>query len=663
MAQMRWRRLPGAAPRSRWRFRALLLLAVAPSIGAAQAVDKPSPHPYRLTEQRAPCRDHSPERQLFFGDLHVHTAFSYDAVIYGTRNKPADAYRYARGEPMGLHPYDSDGKPLASHRLRQPLDFAAVTDHAETMGLAPVCLTPGAPGYGQWECRLLRSVPWLPSFMPRLLLLLAVRNPQQVPPMCGDANKYCAPHAAGVWQQIIQAAENAYDRSADCDFTSFIAFEWSGSSSLDSNLHRNIIFRNSDLGTVSKPPPGQADIHSPEALRDALERDCLSRPGCDALSIPHNSNLSGGAMFPLGARGAQLSAGEARRWARFEPLLEVMQHKGDSECWFGADELCRYEKLPYGSFRDGKSYSFGGDVPQPKGATGFARTVLAEGLRHERRIGVNPWRFGLLAATDTHLATPGAVEEDDYPGHVNIGRPERLPDAILFNPGGLAGVWAEENTRDALFSALRRREVYGTSGPRMKLRFFGGWDYPDSLCGEADFVRLGYVGGVPMGGELPPRPAAAGAPVFAVRARRAADVSGHVATPLQRVQIIKGWVDGSGEPRSRVYEVAGSPDNGAAVDTATCQRSGAGHNGLCAVWRDPDYQPSQRAYYYARAVENPSCRWHGHACLAKGVDCSAPDTVPRALRACCDARYDKAQQERAWSSPIWLAPQAGRGPA
>ncbi len=627
-----------------------LLFAVLPSITMAQSAAPQLPA-YQRTEQRAPCRDHRPERQVFFGDLHAHTAFSYDAVIYGTRNKPAAAYRYARGERIGLHPYDSAGQPLASHQLREPLDFVAITDHAETMGLAPVCITPGVAGYGQWQCRLLRAVPKLPHFMPRVLLLLAVRNPQELPTMCGDDNEYCAPHAPGVWQETIQAAENAYDRSEDCEFTSFIAFEWSGSLQ-DSNLHRNVIFRNSELGTLSNPPPGQAQLRTPEDLHSALEQDCLLRPGCDVLAIPHNSNLSGGVMFPM---GAQLSATQAQRWANMEPLLEVMQHKGDSECWFGADPLCEYEKLTFGNFSDGKAQSFGVDVPTPTGVTGFARTVLAEGLRHEQRMGVNPWRFGLLAATDTHLATPGAVEEDDYPGHINSGRSDRLPDAINFNPGGLAGIWAEENTRDALFTALRRREVYGTSGPRMKVRFFGGWDYPNSLCDAPDFARRGYDGGVPMGANLPPRPVGGGVPTFAVLAQRAADVDGHLATPLQRVQIIKGWVDGSGEPHSRVYEVIGDPDSGA-VDTATCQRSGTGHDRLCAVWRDPDYQPGQRAYYYTRAVENPSCRWHAHVCLAKGVDCSAPDTVPKALRACCDGSYNKAQQERAWSSPIWLSP-------
>ncbi len=660
----RWgsRRAPNGA---RSLFVALLLVAWLLPIGAVRAADSPPHRFYQLSEQREPCRDYRPERQVFYGDLHVHTAFSYDAVIYGTRNKPADAYRYARGERMGIHPYDRDGKPLASHQLRQALDFTAVTDHAETMGLAPVCLTPGAPGYGQLQCRLVRAVPWLPPFMPRVLLLLLVRHSQrELPPMCGEDGAYCRPHAAGVWQQIVQAAENAYDRSADCSFTSFVGFEWSGSLA-DSNLHRNIIFRNGNLGKVSSPPPGQRDAHTPAALRDMLTRDCLQQPGCDLISIPHNSNLSGGVMFPMGTQGEQLDAEQARSWARFEPLLEVMQHKGDSECWFGADELCRFEKLAFGNFRDGKAHGFGREVPTPTGPTGFARTVLAEGLRHEQRMGVNPWRFGMLAATDTHLATPGAVEEDNYLGHIYSGRAARLPDDLQFNPGGLAGVWAEENHRDSLFEALRRREVFGTSGPRLQLRFFGSWrTYPDTLCEGGRFAPWGYARGVPMGAAMPPRPALADAPIFSVQAQRAPDTPGHPAAPLQRVQIIKGWVDGDGEPRTRVYEVAGDPDNGATVDTASCKRRGVGHDRLCAVWHDPDYQPGQRAYYYARAVENPSCRWQSYACLAKGVDCSDPGSVPRALRSCCDANgYDKVQQERAWSSPIWLSPRVGRDPA
>ena len=282
---------------------------------------------------------------------------------------------------------------------------------------------------------------------------------------------------------------------------------------------------------------------------EVLERDCVEQPGCDVLTIPHNSNLSGGKMFPIGDE--TLDADTAARQERMQPLLEVMQHKGDSECWFGLgaeDELCAFETLPFKNFSAlFRRVSDPASTPEPvTPENGFARVVLTEGLRHEARIGVNPWRLGLIAATDTHAGLPGSVAEDRFQGHTGGIHPDSdLPGAINFGPGGLTAVWAEENTRDALFSAMRRREVYGTSGPRISLRFFGGWDYSQQLCGQSDFVRRADRGGVPMGARMKPRPAGAhNGPRFAVLAQRDPGVPGSLGTPLQRVQIIKGWVDG-----------------------------------------------------------------------------------------------------------------------
>jgi hypothetical protein len=236
-----------------------------------------------------------------------------------------------------------------------------------------------------------------------------------------------------------------------------------------------------------------------------------------------------------------------------------------------------------------------------------------------------------------------------------------MPDHLVFNPGGLAVLWAEENSRDALFAAMRRRETYGTSGPRIVVRFFGGWELPDDLCRRHDFAEVGYARGVPMGSDLPPRPAGAAAqgpdaaPRFALSALRDPGTEADPGAPLQRLQIVKLWLE-AGELRERVHEVAGDPGSGAGVDLGSCRRSGTGHDALCTVWRDPDWEARERALYYARVVENPSCRWSWYVCRAHGVDCAAPDSVPPALEACCADDFARTIQERAWTSPIWYVP-------
>ncbi len=637
----------------------------------ANAADYP-PRAYEITEEREPCRDYRPLRQVFYGDTHVHTGFSLDAALQGTINTPDDAYRFARGARLGLQPYDSEGTPQRHAQLLRPLDFSAVTDHAEMFGTVAVCTNPESAGYSNFMCKIYRRWPHLLYRVMIPLSLgtrqLAVKDPRFAflrkytdaklappPPQCGEDNSACIAGTQRLWQEEQRAAERAYDRSSDCGFTSFVAYEYTANAEV--NLHRNIIFRNEH---VLEEPIGLQQAVTTQLLLQALEQKCLDAgTGCDLLAIPHNPNLSSGAMFPL---DESLSRDEARRWSRIERLIEVMQHKGDSECWFGPgveDELCNFEKLPYNNFA-GRFFKRFNYAPTPD--DGFVRATLSEGLRRAERSGVNPWQFGLLAATDTHLGTPGAVAEARHRGHGGAGKTVRrgeapsLPDDIEYNPGGLAGVWAEENTRDALFAAMRRREVFGTSGPRMSLRFFGGWGYAPTLCSSPDFVAQGYAGGVPMGSELL-RPSRVGAtPRFAVMAQRDPGAKELPSTPLQRLQIIKGWIDDKGERRQRVYDVAGNPDNGASVNVATCTRSGTGHDRLCTVWRDPDHDPSMRAWYYARAVENPSCRWSAYVCNARGVDCSRPETVGEGYAACCKSDFSPSQQERAWSSPIWYTP-------
>src|SRR5262249_5269745 len=295
--------------------------------------------------------------------------------------------------------------------------------------------------------------------------------------------------------------------------------------------------------------------------------------------------------------------------------------------------------------------SAGGRAPLPPNL--YVREALGLGLVLGEQLGANPFRLGLIGSTDTHLAAPGMVDEDQFRGHAagtvsaRWGVPP-YPDRPDFNPGGLAVLWAEENSRDALFDAMRRREAYGTSGPRITVRLFGGWSYPEDLCGDADFAQKGYAGGVPMGGDLPPapgasfaqraggerRPSGLAAPRLAVWALRDPGTSGAPSAPLQRIQIVKGWAR-RGESHERVYDVAGDPHAGPDLDLATCPPA-PGPAQLCRVWSDPDFDSAVPAFYYARVVENPSCRWNTWACNAHHVDCSRPGSVPGELRACCD---------------------------
>jgi hypothetical protein len=647
-----FRALPAAVAVSRGNAR------VMPAQRAAGPAPQPDPAlPFARTEAREPCARFEPLRRPFWGDTHVHTALSFDAWGQGTRNAPRDAYRFARGESVGIQPYDDSGRPLRSVQLRRPLDFAMVSDHAELLGEARICSTPGLAGHESLVCRITRHWPMLGYGIVNSQML------DEADPVrygfCGPDGAHCREVGRIPWREIQVAAETAYDRSSACRFTSFVGFEWSGNPDSEM-IHRNVVFRNE---VVPELLSNYIDDRTGARLWRWLEQACLERPDrCDALAIPHNPNLSNGRLFPLvDPDGGPLSAQTARRRARLEVLLEVTQHKGDSECRaFAGDELCDFETLDFARMRE--SATPWQQTPPPP--LSYAREILGEGLVQQARLGENPFRLGLLGATDTHLGTPGLADEDRFVGHAAGVASARLripplPDDVRMNPGGLQAVWAEENSRDALFAAMRRRETYGTSGPRMRVRLFGGWDLPDDLCRRPDFAALGYSRGVPMGGELGAAPGAGSgrAPTLAIRALQDPGTADAPGTPLQRVQVVKLW-EADGRAHQRVYQVAGDPDNGARVELDTCTPTGPGFAQLCGVWRDPDFDPQRGALYYARVVENPSCRWTTWACNARGVDCSDPASFGAELAPCCDPELPRTIQERAWTSPIWYTPPA-----
>ena len=625
-----------------------------------------APSPVRrpaYTEARAPCADFHPFRKAYFGDLHAHAAPSFDAWMWDVRLAPEDAYRFARGATLWLPPLDDSGLGTREARIDRPLDFAAVTDHAELLAETLACVTPGSGAYTTPVCELFRQGQDL-SYVFGIGMILP--EPRRFPDVCGPDGARCADLARQVWGQIRDAADGAYDRSEACSFTAFVAYEYTANTDI-TNVHRNVIFRNDRVPAL---PVSYYEQTSPEGLWDALRRDCLeAEDGCDVMAVPHNANLSNGRMFAVVGNGEEpleVQRARAELRARLEPVVEIFQHKGDGECMNGLsgvlggpDPLCDFEKLRRPPFEDCE------DGTGALGMMGlgcvsrydYVRNVLLLGLQEAERLGVNPYRLGFLGSTDTHNVIPGAVAEDRYLG--NSGKKEDTPAERLgpggltpkgryANPGGLTGVWAVENSRDAIFEAIRRRETFATSGPRIQVRFFGGWRFAEGMCEAADAVRAGYARGVPMGGALPAAPGPDEAPTFYVSARRDPGPPGRPGTPLQRVQIVKGWITPDRQPMLRVFEVAGDPFNGADVLTDTCETVGTGFDRLCAVWTDPEFLPGQRAFYYARVIENPTCRWSTYECNRLAGDERPAD--------CDDPALPRVIQERAWSSPIGYGP-------
>ncbi len=609
------------------------------------------------TEEACPQRN--PMRNVYFGDLHVHTRNSFDAYLWDTRTTPLQAYHFARGEPLALPPLDAQGNGTRTIHLERPLDFAAVTDHSEFLGEVETCSTPGSPTYDSPNCQLFRMGGG--NAFAGFGVKMTALHPRRFADVCGSDNGVCL-HAAGdVWERVQEAAAAAYDR---CVFTAFVAYEYSRSPG-GSTLHRNVIFRNDRV-----PFPISAfEEPTPQGLWRELRAACLDAgTGCDVLAIPHNSNESNGRMFFVEYPGAQTidqQRAQAQLRTAIEPLVEIYQHKGNSECRNGLsgivgapDEQCEFEKR-----RQGRIVDCVNGTGQQGAADGgcvsrldFVRGALLAGLQEEERIGANPYRLGFVGSTDTHNGTPGFTEEWAFMGHQ--GKTDGTPTTLLgggtvgtggliFSPGALTGVWAEENSRSSIFESLRRKETFATSGTRITARVFAGWDLPSGLCADPNLTQVGYARGVPMGGVLMAPPIGATAPTLVITALRDPGTAEHPGAQLQRLQVVKGWIE-NGAAHQQVYDVAGDANNGASVDLASCTPQGSGADSLCTVWSDPAFNATQVAFYYVRVLENPTCRWNTWVCNRL-----APEERPSA---CLDPAAPKTIQERAWTSPIWYDP-------
>lgn len=577
-------------------------------------------------------------RQAFFGDLHIHTMYSYDAFLGNVRTTPEDAYRYAKGEPIA-HP---SGTPL---RLSgPPLDFLMVSEHAKFIGVYAAQLDPESPSYDDPDAARL---------MPQRGVDQDTRS-IQLRALIAENREFMGPVVSEyAWAKIIAAAERHNDPGR---FTAFIGYEYTPAVG-NRHLHRNVVFRGS---RVPMRPFSAIDSGDPEDLWNWL--DGLRNDGIEALAIPHNMNQSDGMAF-METTWKDLPVDQAFADLRMrnEPIAEISQQKGTSETHPSLstnDEWADFQIVQYFLNRRDNT----NPVSVFKG--GYYRDALKTGLEFQARNGFNPFQLGAIGSSDSHVSAGPFEEKTHFSGGPNtaVSRGSAYPDYADANAswqdfwtprrathgtGGLAGIWAEENTRADLYDAMRRRETFATSGPRIRVRFFGGYELPKDIANAPDMVEQAYAHAVPMGGML--SAPSTQPPTFLVWAAR----DPHEGW-LQRLQIIKGWVD-NGVAKERVYDVACSdggapdpdthrcPDNGARVNLSDCSITrDKGDVELNSVWRDPHFNQKQQAFYYARVLENPSCRWSTWDAIRLGIEPN-PD-----LKA--------TQQERAWSSPIWYEP-------
>jgi hypothetical protein len=576
------------------------------------------------------------DTHLYWGDVHLHSNYSVDA--YGTGNTsvtPDMAYRYARGIPI-LHPTTH-----TKVQMRRPLDFLAVTDHAINLGM-DVMLDEHDPALQatEWGREMIarHDKPDWHGFM---------RNSPRGPDRAAMMKQVFSPEVRRTaWQVEIDAAEKNY---VPGQFTTLIGWEWTAMDA-GKNLHRCVISNASGPAASKFIPLSNNESNRPEDLWSYLEKTSADT-GIDFVAIPHNSNLSGGLMFnTVDSDGRPLTSQYARTRSRWEGLVEITQTKGTSEV---APEIAPTDE--FAEFEIRRKLLAG--MPTTPTAGDYVRSALLRGLRFERTLGANPYKLGIIGSTDNHVGM-SSVQESDFMGKLAVDAlpSERLKPSqpVIFpawemSASGRAAVWATANTREAIFAAFKRKEVYATTGTRIQLRFFGGFAFRPADAAAADLAAVGYRKGVPMGGDLTDPPKGQ-APSFLVHA--AMDpLSGN----LDRIQIVKGWINAAGETHERVYDVAWSGDRkpgadgkvpavGNTVDVRTATFTNTiGAPQLKTVWKDPDFDPAQAAFYYARVLEIPTPRHSLYDAVALGVDVSA-------------TREPASLQERAYSSPVWYTP-------
>ena len=588
-----------------------------------------------------------PTRPLF-GDTHLHTSFSMDAGAFGARLGPVDAYRFAKGEEVMA----SSGQPA---KLSRPLDFLVVSDHSDNMGFFPQLLA-GNPAMlsdptGRRWYDMIQSGHGADAAIEIIVAFSQGTFPAALASLPGT------PAYESAWRETIKAAEEANDPGR---FTAFIGYEWTSNTG-GNNLHRNVIFRDgSARASLVEPftvvqPLGSDNPRDLWKWMEAYE----SKTGGSVLAIAHNGNLSNGRMFPIieSFTGKPIDREYAETRAKWERLYEATQIKGDGETHpylSPNDEFANFERWDKGNL----------DLSELKKPEmleyEYARSALKLGLKLESELGVNPYKFGMIGSTDAHTGL-AAVEEDNFFGKTSSSEPSpdranhpfvKTEKAVIMGwettASGYAAVWASENTREAIFDAMQRRETYATTGPRMLVRFFGGYDFTPADANTRSPAVIGYTKGVPMGGDLEAAPAGK-VPSFLVAA-----LKDPIGANLDRYQIVKGWVDAKGEMQEKVYDVAWSGDRkpgadgkvpsvGSTVDVANATWTNTiGAPELIAVWTDPDFDPTQRAFYYGRVLEIPTPRWTAYD--AKYFNVKMAPEVPMQM------------QERAYTSPIWYSP-------
>jgi hypothetical protein len=597
-------------------------------------VEKPSYSPY--AGRTFPTR-------VFWGDTHLHTAVSVDAGTMNTVGQE-DAFRFARGEEI-----------TTTHGMRaklsRPLDFIVVSDHAEMYGLMPQ-LRSGDPAILSTEAGK-RWYDALTGGDPDVVFATAMEIVDSLSKEKAPIDNPAAIRNA--WRAYTALADKYNEPGV---FSAIIGWEYTTRGGF--NLHRNVLFRGDSSVANQTVPYSQFDSQNPEDLWRFLAA-FEEKTGSEVLAIPHNGNLSNGRMFSLETVGGKRYPKElAELRARLEPLYEVTQIKGDGEAHPSLspeDEFADHETWDKSNL-NGTEAKVPGMIQYE-----YAREALKNGLAMQQRLGVNPFKFGMIGSTDSHTSMSGAEEENFFGKHSGVEPgPHRWEHVVIQAPnpeftiygwqqaaGGWAGVWATENTREALFDAMKRKEVYATTGTRMTVRFFGGWNFDDSDTQTRLPARNGYAKGVPMGGDLSKLPAGASSPSFLVAAMKDS-YSGN----LDRIQIVKGWLDADGDTHEKVYDVVWSGDrtpgadgklppigNTVDVENATWTNT-IGDPELIAVWKDPDFDSALHAFYYARVIEIPTPRWTAYEAMRFDLD--LPDNVPMTT------------QERAYTSPIWYTP-------